>query len=246
VGLTPITCENCGGFLASYELIADGLGRVTAEDRAHVSGWIRDRWRRGDAQIVVLSHDVAPVLQSVPRLTPAEKAQHLLLTLSRVSIKPGTEIRRNDVRHSDAWALDMGELSTYLEWLEKKVFIRPYATAMGFCLTLDGWMEVDRLQRERSARGKHAFMAMPFGDARLERVVGDCFVPAVKATGFELRPLNQGQPAGLIDDQLRVRLRTARLVVADLTSGNQGAYWEAGFAEGLETPVIYTFAEIGV
>ena len=29
-------------------------------------------------------------------------------------------------------------------------------------------------------------------------------------------------------------------MVADLTNGNQGAYWEAGFAEGLDTPVIYT------
>ena len=49
-----------------------------------------------------------------------------------------------------------------------------------------------------------------------------------------------GQPAGLIDDQLRVHLRTARFVIADLTHGNNGAYWEAGFAEGLGRPVIYT------
>jgi nucleoside 2-deoxyribosyltransferase len=44
----------------------------------------------------------------------------------------------------------------------------------------------------------------------------------------------------LIDDQLRVALRTSRFVVADLTHGNNGAYWEAGFAEGLGRPVIYT------
>jgi nucleoside 2-deoxyribosyltransferase len=52
--------------------------------------------------------------------------------------------------------------------------------------------------------------------------------------------LTDGQPAGLIDDQLRVALRTARFVIADLTHGNKGAYWEAGFAEGLGRPVIYT------
>jgi nucleoside 2-deoxyribosyltransferase len=43
-----------------------------------------------------------------------------------------------------------------------------------------------------------------------------------------------------IDDQMRVALRTSRFVVADLTRGNRGAYWEAGFAEGLGRPVIYT------
>ena len=83
-------------------------------------------------------------------------------------------------------------------------------------------------------------MAMKFGDEELNRVVNDCFKPAVKATGFELCVLTDGQPAGLIDDQLRVALRTARFVIADLTHGNKGACWESGFAEGLGRPVIYT------
>ena len=52
--------------------------------------------------------------------------------------------------------------------------------------------------------------------------------------------LTDGQPAGSIDDQLRVALRTSRFVIADLTRDNNGAYWEAGFAEGLGRPVIYT------
>jgi hypothetical protein len=32
----------------------------------------------------------------------------------------------------------------------------------------------------------------------------------------------------------------ARFLIADLSHGNPGAYWEAGFAEGLNLPVIYT------
>jgi nucleoside 2-deoxyribosyltransferase len=38
-----------------------------------------------------------------------------------------------------------------------------------------------------------------------------------------------------------VALRTSRFVVSDLSyQNNYGAYWEAGFAEGLGRPVIYT------
>jgi len=70
--------------------------------------------------------------------------------------------------------------------------------------------------------------------------VNDCFKPAITRTGFELRLLTDRQPAGLIDDQLRMALRASRFVIADLTHGNNGAYWEAGFAEGLGRPVIYT------
>jgi hypothetical protein len=63
---------------------------------------------------------------------------------------------------------------------------------------------------------------------------------AVARTGFELRVLTDLQGAGLIDDQMRVAPRTARFIIADLTHRNNGAYWEAGFGEGLGKPVIYT------
>jgi nucleoside 2-deoxyribosyltransferase len=43
----------------------------------------------------------------------------------------------------------------------------------------------------------------------------------------------------LIDDRLRVEIRQSRFLLADLTHHNKGAYWEAGFAEGLGKPVIY-------
>ena len=83
-------------------------------------------------------------------------------------------------------------------------------------------------------------MAMKFGQSDLDRVVEECFRPAVKRTDFELRLLTDQQPAGLIDDQLRAAILASRFVIADLTHGNQGAYWEAGFGEGLGLPVIYS------
>ncbi len=39
---------------------------------------------------------------------------------------------------------------------------------------------------------------------------------------------------------MRVEIRASDFVVADLTHDNLGAYWEAGYAEGLGKPVIYT------
>lgn len=83
-------------------------------------------------------------------------------------------------------------------------------------------------------------MAMAFRDSDgLPEAYRNCFKPAVSAAGFKLERLDEGQGAGLIDDQLRVAIRTARFLIADLTTRNRGAYWEAGFAEGLGNPVIY-------
>jgi nucleoside 2-deoxyribosyltransferase len=78
----------------------------------------------------------------------------------------------------------------------------------------------------------------------MDQVLQNCFKPAVAQTGFELRALNETQPAGLIDNQIRAAIRRARFVVADLTHDNNGAYFEAGFAEGTGVPVIYTCERI--
>lgn len=106
-------------------------------------------------------------------------------------------------------------------------------------LTMKGWELFEELQRGK-ASGRHAFMAMQFGDAEMDRVVDEYFKSAVKATGFDLKRLDDAQPAGLIDDRLRVEIRQCRFLIADLTHENRGAYWEAGYAEGLGKPVIYT------
>lgn len=64
-----------------------------------------------------------------------------------------------------------------------------------------------------------------------------CLRLAVKQTGYELRPATQR--AGLVDLVIQDEIRRCRFLVADLSDENAGAYWEAGFAEGLGKPVIY-------
>lgn len=81
---------------------------------------------------------------------------------------------------------------------------------------------------------------MKFGDENLDRIFNDCFVSAVKKTGFSLERVDTNPEAGLIDDKIRVDIRNSRFIIADLTDENRGVYWEAGYAEGLGKPVIYT------
>ena len=106
-------------------------------------------------------------------------------------------------------------------------------------LTMEGWARYQSLKKTET-ESRTAFMAMKFNQPALDRVVEICFRPAVKRAGFELRVLTDKQPAGSIDDQLRAAILASRFVIADLTHGSPGAYWEAGFGEGLGLPVIYT------
>jgi hypothetical protein len=106
-------------------------------------------------------------------------------------------------------------------------------------LTFDGWNRYEELMRSVET-SRTAFMAMKFGDVEADRMFVECFQPAVNRTGFVLQRLDQNPKAGLIDLRMEVAIRTARFLIADLTHGNLGAYWEAGFAAGLGKPVFYT------
>ena len=81
-------------------------------------------------------------------------------------------------------------------------------------------------------------MAMKFRDPLLNRMF-IFFRKTVVAAGFDLIRLDDVLEAGLIDNQLRAQIRQSKFILADLTQGNNGAYWEAGYAEGLGKPVIY-------
>jgi nucleoside 2-deoxyribosyltransferase len=63
--------------------------------------------------------------------------------------------------------------------------------------------------------------------------------PAVSSLGFELVDMRDAAEAGIIDNVMRARIRDASFVLVDLTHANEGAYWEAGYAEGLGKPVLY-------
>jgi nucleoside 2-deoxyribosyltransferase len=91
-----------------------------------------------------------------------------------------------------------------------------------------------------NAASRYGFMAMQYNNPQLDAIVREHFVPQLRLAGFDLQRLDQGQGAGLIDDQLRLRIRQAKFLVCDLSHGNRGAHWEAGYAEGLGIPVIYT------
>lgn len=175
--------------------------------------------------------------------TPAEQVNNLILWLGQYLTAPGEQILLTSQEHRSV----AGSLTdSNFHWLLSFMVSRGYfdGTVMGAggasgTLSFDAWALFEEI-RAGSTDTRLAFMAMPFGNAVLDSVFIDCFKPAAKAAGFELIRLDERPAAGSIDDRLRVEIRRTRFLVADLTDGNHGAYWEAGFAEGLGKPVIYT------
>ena len=116
---------------------------------------------------------------------------------------------------------------------------RPLHSFTNIDLSLEGWKQYES-ERRGQFGGDYGFIAMKFGDSDLDPFVKEVVKPAVKeGTGYDLVDMRDVPKAGIIDNIMRVRIRDAKFVIADLTHGNNGAYWEAGYAEGLGKPVIY-------
>ncbi|MCW8925791.1 MAG: nucleoside 2-deoxyribosyltransferase [Xanthomonadales bacterium] len=105
-------------------------------------------------------------------------------------------------------------------------------------LTIKGWDRFAQLAKGVEARDQ-GFMAMPFGYEALTRIFYECWKPAAEQTGLPLERLDDNPKAGSISHRMQVEIRRSKYLVAELTYNNPGAYWEAGFAEGLGKPVIY-------
>jgi hypothetical protein len=245
-------CPRCGPWslnLVHPDLLTVKLGnwdQTSIHLRSHLSHIIR-RQQRSDAGWVQVPLELEIWHLELPLPSSQEQLDRLIVAVgdnqpsnAQIASIPadalsafiGTKITRPASNAGLLWLLTQQEAQKLFDHQgqERAALLR---------LSMEGWQRYEALKRAQ-VESRTALMAMKFGDAELDRAVKDCFAPATQRAGFDLRVLTDRQPAGLIDDQLRVALRTSRFVVADLTHGNNGAYWEAGFAEGLGRPVIYT------
>jgi hypothetical protein len=254
-------CPRCG----RWEIAADASG-ITYLFAHEIGGWDAQAARRRSRLSHILRRQ-QPADQSERAKIPSGNLESWHLD---EPLPPPSEqldqliicIGKNQPSHAESATIKVLEISA---WIGEAITLRSPGAGLGWLLeqektaeliakrgeqngalqlrlTMPGWLRYGELMQGH-VESRKVLMAMQFDDAELDRVVRDCFGPAVKRAGFELRTITEKQPAGLIDDQLRVALRTSRFVVADLTHGNNGAYWEAGFAEGLGRPVIYTCRE---
>ena len=260
-GFAQTTCERCGAWYIrgrdAYEWQpADWLleemdrniwhesRRVADSRRGRLSHLIRRQQRGRPVEVPIRPLAVWSLDDPLP--LPAELGDNLLLWLAerQPSFDAAVVVDRGSARAAAAWigAPRNDDDRALLWWLFDSLLVTRIASEdrnwTHVRLTYAAWERVEELRQSRVV-GRRAFMAMKF-IPEMHQVFTDCFKPAALRAGFELETVLEGQPAGLIDDQMRVRIRSARFVVSDLTHASRGAYWEAGFAEGLGRPAIYT------
>lgn len=248
---TTFHCPQCGTFTLSDTLLAT-LPRLRTE-QSGASAKLSHALRRAQERngVVAFSTNTVEAILAHPLPRPSQQADLLVRWLAEHLSGPGETIWLEPRTHSaiigasspKGFALVLDHLFSVglLTGSQSATMGEPgraHAT-----LTLTGWDYYETL-RKGAVVYRKAFMAMKFGAQDLDSMLVKVFKPSVRDTGFELIKLDDVPRAGLIDDRLRVEIQSSDFIIADLSHDNLGAYWEAGYAEGLGKPVIYT-CEIG-
>lgn len=244
---TAYSCPRCGEFMLSGTL-AVTLPQLRSTDPdagAKISHAIRRAQEQAEP-VLLSTYMVDAILKHLlPR--PREQADLLIRWLAVNVPGPGETISVEFNTHGSViGSKSPAGFKLVLDYLfsEGLVIGIQSKTIQGgdhahATLSFRGWEYYEQL-RQGGAVYRKAFMAMKFGDEQLTRVLEKVFKPSAKRAGFDLIKLDDVPKAGLIDDRLRVEIQSSDFIVADLTHDNLGAYWEAGYAEGLGKPVIYT------
>jgi predicted RNA-binding Zn-ribbon protein involved in translation (DUF1610 family) len=243
---TDVICPRCGKFYILRRAL-DDFERSLSDPKfqALASHAICKLYVSTKQPVGPLDNEFFEALSKRTLPTPLEATDNLIIWLAEQSDgRPGRLVR---VNYEDAAALPAtlgvingSEIRWLVQSLESRGLVRVQQDTSITSLTAQGWQRFEELRRAHIS-SNFAFFARKFKNSELDRVFNNCLYQAVKDTGYELRTATQR--AGLVDAVIEDEIRRCRFLIADLSDSNAGAYWEAGFAEGLGKPVIYICKE---
>ena len=112
-------------------------------------------------------------------------------------------------------------------------------------LTVEGYTRLAELEK-RDTQSSRAFVAMWF-DKSMDDLWENGIKPGIEDAGYEAVRIDRKEHVNKIDDEIIAEIKRSRFVVADFTHGTGGmrggVYYEAGFAHGMNNPVIFSCRE---
>ena len=127
------------------------------------------------------------------------------------------------------------------EYLAEMGWVKLIGYSFAIRVSVDGFSHVSDL--DLNVDSSQAFVAM-WLDKRTVAAYEQGIRVAIEEAGYSPMRIDRKPDLNKIDDEIIAEIRRSRFLVADFTHGEEGArggvYFEAGFAHGLNIPVIFT------
>lgn len=218
---------------------------ISAEEIGHARN-SRDKsiHRRADSLLQFIQSRTPDIGTKIHYRSIPNETEHEVKNMPINDIPKEILIHWNMLAHSES--LSSTEVQFLLDYLVDKLWISRGKGSnfhgFNYNLTVQGYerlAEIDYTTKDSS----QAFVAMWF-DKSMNEVWGNGFRSAIEDAGYKPVRIDKKEHVNKIDDEIIAEIKRSRFLVADFTQGTDGArggvYYEAGFARGLDIPVIFT------
>ena len=238
-----------------YSITGRAVGILQSRDeslKSRLTSWLIEQRRLGVDCPKISTTNVDEIEQR-RSLSVHQRADNLLRYIQeqipKIGIPFGCHIHETDPTFMEtlAWSesTKTEEVLFLVNSLESQGWLSPDRQAMGYLgygITVEGYSylaEIDHAVTDSA----QAFVAMWFGES-MDEVWEKGFRPAIREAGYEALRIDRKEHLNKVDDEIIAEIRRSRFLVADFTQGETGprggVYYEAGFAHGLNIPVVFT------
>ena len=229
-------CVRCGEF-TTLDSAKSLINNLSPPNQAKLSGWIFDQ--NGKKMTPVIDRDIVERVTAQSRPSIRDRIDRFLLEAINNQSKLGSIFDAMNPRFIAAtYSQDIDEVMYLIQVLTHKQMIdQPYLDG-GYQVLYEGYNAIDSLIREKKSFGT-CFIAMSF-DESLNEAYNKGFKIGIQNAGYDPVRVDKIEHIKRIDDEILVQIRNSNFIVADFTEHKHGVYFEAGFALGLNLPVIWT------
>ncbi len=233
----------------SYEITRGAsllLTHATDKERALLTTMLVDQRGQG-IECPVVNAALVEKAKTIPPIPVDQRAERLLRFVSSQAENLASIVEITEHSYEAyAWSesTEWEEVVYLLNYLEEMRWVKGQRLMDG---SFSGKPTVAGYQRIAEQRANpdssQVFVAMWF-DYSMNQAYEAGIEPAIKEAGYKPLRIDRKEHVNKIDDEIIAELRRSRFLVADFTQGDEGArggvYYEAGFAQGLDLPVIFT------
>ena len=232
------------------------LGTLTDPAKRLLTTWLCEQRRTG-VEVPKVQSDVLDLIKTRRSLPVTKKLSAALLFIGE-NIKElgeriwiGVEGAASLQCMAETEAVSPQELYHLLEMLRDTGYLEGAYSPGGAANvepTVGGWRELENMQSLRTDSSQ-AFVAMWFNESMTDAYVNG-IAPAITQMGYKSMRVDKKEHNNKIDDEIVAEIRRSRFLVADFTcepeTARGGVYYEAGFAQGLGIPVIWTCKDTSI
>ena len=171
--------------------------------------------------------------------TFSEKVDMVLLGLAKLSKYDGDSVVISEYNMYSLLFVDVDcdkpreQCSFLREYLTSQKYIEK--SEFYFCVLPDGLMRIDELQKNQ-INNKNVFIAMSFSEDM--KPIKEKIKEAITSSGYIPRIMDEIEHNNQIVPEMLFEIRNSKFLIAELTEHNNGAYFEEGYALGLEKEII--------